>query len=435
MHKIIKELESDNSRLFKEAVIAREAKLNNDVLFEGFRLACDNFKTFGVKQIPESTSSGPGLKWEDFKVLAQSLYKRELTGHAARDAIQSAMTLATQDEWDFWYRRILIKDLRCGVSETSINKMVSKINKSYIIDVFETQLAFDGAKHSKKLAGKKLLDLKYDGARLITIINVENRTVSQYTRNGKEVTNFPHIVSALLENIDKFDQSWVLDGELISVSFQALMRQMQRKSDVQTLDAKLMLFDILPLAEFQHGISVLNQQARLNLLHSFKSVFDTISSIQLVDQVEVDLDTDEGQLKFKEYNRKALDAKLEGIMIKDPYALYECKRSVAWLKQKPILTVDLEIVALEEGTGKNAGRLGAFVCEGYEDGKFIRVNVGSGLSDAERIEVWNNKEKYIGLVIEIECDAITKSQDDDNVYSLRFPRFVTFRGFVAGEKI
>ena len=50
---IIAELESDNSRLVKEAIVAREAKANNTEFFKGTKLALDSMITFGLKQIPE----------------------------------------------------------------------------------------------------------------------------------------------------------------------------------------------------------------------------------------------------------------------------------------------------------------------------------------------------------------------------------------------
>jgi DNA ligase-1 len=104
------------------------------------------------------------------------------------------------------------------------------------------------------------------------------------------------------------------------------------------------------------------------------------------------------------------------------------------LKAKPFIEVSLSVVDTEEGTGRNIGKLGALICEGKDDGKFIRVNVGSGLSDEQRETFWTNKSSLINQIAEVRADAITKNQDSDD-YSLRFPRFKTFRGFEVGEKI
>ena len=148
---------------------------------------------------------------------------------------------------------------------------------------------------------------------------------------------------------------------------------------------------------------------------------------------EVDLDTDEGQTRFVELNKAAVEGGYEGVMIKDVDAPYECKRTHAWLKAKPFIEVTLELKEIEEGTGRNEGRLGAFVCEGVDDGKSIRVNVGSGFTDANRDDYWNGRDALIGKLVEVRADAITQNQD--GTYSLRFPRFKTFRGFEPGEKV
>jgi DNA ligase-1 len=423
---IIVDLEADNSRLAKESIIQEHA--DNAELFEGVRMALDNLYTFGVKKVP--THGGPdgqGLPWAAFKELAHLLYTRQLTGHDARDAIELALSASTQSQWNDWYRRILIKDLRCGVSEKTINKI-----KKNAVPVFECMLAHDGANHEKKVAGKKLLEPKLDGVRVITIINMDNRTVTQYSRNGKALENFGHITRALEDNIGLFDRSLVLDGEMVSSSFQALMKQVHRKSDVQSEDARLMLFDIVPLSEFQKGKSVLGQRRRSNLLRSMKAILDKVGSIDIIPQIEVNLDSAVGEMQFKQYNKDAIEAGFEGIMIKDIDAIYETKRSVSWLKQKPFIEVSLTIVGIEPGTGKNEGKMGAVICEGEEDGKFIRVNVGSGWTDDQRAEV---NDQVIGQVLEVRADAITQSQDSEDVYSLRFPRALRFRGFTAGEKI
>jgi DNA ligase-1 len=437
MYQIIQELEADNSRLAKEAIILREAEADNTEFFEGLRMCYDPMITFGVKKVPSFEGpDGQGLPWVAFKELARSLALRELTGHDAKNAIELALSASTKDQWNGWYRRILIKDMRAGFSETTVNKIVEQANKSqYSIPIFECMLAHDGAKHEKKITGKKLLEPKLDGVRVITVINADNKTATMYSRNGKVLSNFTHITDAIESNIGLFERSMVLDGEMVSSSFQELMKQVHRKSDVQSEDARLMLFDILPLSEFQNGKSVLGQRRRSNLLRGMKEVFDKIGGIDIIPQTEVNLDEYVGELLFKQYNKDAIEAGFEGIMIKEVDALYESKRSTSWLKMKPFIEVSLTVVGIEEGTGRNEGKLGALICEGEDDGKQIRVNVGSGFTDSDRAEFWASKEVLQGQIIEIRADAATRSQDSEELYSLRFPRFLRFRGFTAGEKI
>ena len=200
---IVKELEADNSRLAKEAIIRREAEAGNDEFFAGCKLALDSMITFGVKKIPESSASGPGLPWDEFLNLVVQLSVRQLTGHAAQDAVQNAMNRATIEQWNNWYRRILIKDMRAGFSEKTVNTVVEKTNRDYAIPVFTCQLAHDSANHETKVAGEKLIEVKLDGVRVVAIV-YPTGVVSLFSRNGKSLDNFPLVEQQLSRRASDF---------------------------------------------------------------------------------------------------------------------------------------------------------------------------------------------------------------------------------------
>tara|TARA_B000000437_G_scaffold71917_1_gene52248 strand:+ start:78 stop:1364 length:1287 start_codon:yes stop_codon:yes gene_type:complete len=422
---IIKELESNNSRLFKEDII--EKNLNYKEFQEGLAMCLDPLVTFGVKQVPESEKNGNGLNWEDFKNSANLLIERESTGHAARDLIINLMNLSKEDQWNNWYRRILIKDLRCGVSEKTVNNVAKKMNLKFRVPVFSCMLAHDGAKHPKKIKGDCLVEYKYDGVRVVAIVKKNKATL--YSRNGKIFNNFTHIENALSK--PEYNNI-VFDGEVMSDDFQALMKQVYRKSGANTEDAYLALFDMLPLKEFNEGRSKLNSLERKQELNKLSKTFG--SEIKLVDYEIINFDNEQGQEKFSEMNKEALEKGFEGLMIKPNNNYYECKRSHAWLKIKPFIEVTLKVIDIQEGTGKHEGKLGAFSVEGEDDGKFFSLSVGSGLTDEQRDMYWADKDKLIGRLIEVRADAITKSIEGEH-FSLRFPRFKSFRGFEKDEKI
>jgi DNA ligase-1 len=299
--------------------------------------------------------------------------------------------------------------------------------------VFSCQLAHDSANHESKVQGQRLIEVKLDGVRVVAIV-YPNSTVNLFSRNGKELANFPLVERQLSKHAIFFAEPVVLDGEIMSASFQDLMKQVHRKSDVASDDAVLNLFDIITLREFQEGRGEHRQIDRSYSLYAWYNQFkDHMPNITVVGQELVDLQTSEGQQRFKEINQSAIDGGYEGIMIKDPAAVYECKRSHAWLKLKPYIEVSLTVIATEEGTGRNVGKLGALICEGEDDGRNIRVNVGSGFSDADRDSYWTADDKVIGQIVEVRADAVTQNQD--GTYSLRFPRFLRFRGFEVGEKL
>ena len=435
---VISTLEDHNSRLDKEAIILAQAEAGNTEFFEGLNLAYNAMITFGLKQIPEKKDEdGPGLLWDSFTLALTGFTTRNVTGNTARDMIDAMMKSATKSQWNGWYRRILIKDMRAGFSENTVNKVVEKKFPQYIIPVFSCQLAHDSANHESKVAGKKLIEVKLDGVRVITIAYADGR-VDMFSRNGKELANFPHIKEQISNVVKQKGSSKsmdiVLDGEIMSSSFQDLMKQVHRKDNVEAGDAVLNLFDVLPLEDFEKGSYDKDQTTRSSMVSFWvEQNKDLLPNVTALSNELVDLDTEEGQKRFKEINAKAVAGGYEGIMIKEPSAKYECKRSVAWLKLKPFIEVSLAVVAVEEGTGKNVGKLGALVCEGEDDGRQIRVNVGSGFTDSNRDTYWSGRDTLIGNIVEVRADAVTQNQD--STYSLRFPRFKGFRGFVAGEKI
>jgi hypothetical protein len=230
---IIRDLENHNSRLDKEAILAAAAKEGLDEFFDGLKLALDSMITFGVKQVPVKEEiwiegqevngqiskklepNGQGLAWSVFVDLAEKLRTRELTGHDARDAIELAMSVATTQQWNDWYRRILIKDLRCGVSVKTVNK-VCKDYPQYSVPVYTCMLAHDSAKHEKKMKGRKQIEIKLDGCLsdewLIEFENGQKISIKKVVDNklkGK-IKSYNTITGKV-----EFNEilNWVVDGQ------------------------------------------------------------------------------------------------------------------------------------------------------------------------------------------------------------------------------
>lgn len=435
---IIEQLQRTNSRLEKEAIIQAAFDAGCSEFFEGTRMALDVLTTYGVKQVPESSAASGNMTWAKFKVLTDQLAARKLTGNAAKAAIAFTANNTDAETWNTWYRRILLQDLKCGTSEKTINTVLArngKAGKAWEVPVFSCQLAKPADDHPKKMVGLKWVDRKYDGVRLLTVIH-KSGVVQQFTRNGIQNKNFGHICEMLSGLATDLKEDMVLDGEIISANFQALMTQVNRKGAVDTSDSRLMLFDMIPLKAFRSGEHKVSQTERHNMLCALEARLAELTQgvVAVEPKLEVNLDTPEGQAALQTFNRQVLSEGLEGVMIKDPNASYKCKRSDAWLKQKPFITTDLEIVDVVEGEGKFVGTLGALVCEGEDQGKRIRTNVGSGFSEAQRADIWKSRKRMLGRVVEIKGDALTMDQNQDT-WSLRFPVFMQFRGFKAHEKI
>ena len=440
----INKLNESDGRLHKEDVLkqALEAATLGSInaqVFLGLLKACYNpYVTFGVKQIPDTVGIvSADNPWGEFNDLLIKLTARALTGHAARDAIVEMAERFDSTEWNTFCAPVLRRDMRAGISSTTINKICKKTD--YEIPIFGCQLATN-SEGRPEMKGMKRLEPKLDGVRvLMTVIPSDfGVTVVSYSRNGKVFENFTHIEeqislnwTTLVRACAGVDQGrslvdgFVLDGEVIGNTFQELMRQARRKTDVQADDSVFNIFDIVPLQDFRNGHWNAQLKKRIALLDNMRPVIHNMPNVELLPHIMVDLDTAAGKDQLERYAKDNVNAGFEGIMIKNMDAPYLCKRSTDWMKWKPTITVDLEVVGVEEGTGRNAGRLGALVCAGQDDGKDISVNVGSGFSDTDRDTYWTDSRYVIGRTAEILCDVITQNQD--GTYSLRFPRFVRFR--------
>ncbi len=366
----IEDLESSDSRIHKEKVIEKALMAANlgsataQIFLFNCYLAYNPFYTYNIKQVPETQGlTGCSNPWTEFWALCEALRTRSITGNHMRRMVEECSKKFDSDEWNNLARRVLLKDLRCGISEKTLNKVLGKTD--WAIPTFGCQLATDSDSHVNKLKGMVRLENKLDGVRVLAFLDANN-VVTMYSRNGKIFNNFDAIsdtLSAHSHNIKlalHAGEGVILDGEVVSSSFQDLMKQAHRKHDADAADAKFYVFDYIPINDFQRGIFSKSQGTRIFNLS--KVLVDQNTNVKIMPGVEIDLDAPDGIQTMREFGEKSVAAGFEGIMIKNLAAPYECKRTSSWMKWKPTITVDLEVVDIEEGTGRNIGRLGALVC-------------------------------------------------------------------------
>lgn len=440
----IDKLNESESRLHKEDVIKQAYELHllgNDTAKVFLTLMWYTYHpllAFHLKQVPETYNlTNRENPWDNFTDLLDALETCSITGNAARQAVNQISERFDSTEWNTVCRNVIRKDMRCGISDKTLNKILK--GTPYQIPVFACQLATN-CENRPEMKGIKRLEPKLDGVRvLMRFVHIENGVVSHMSisRNGKIFQNFTHIENLIADHFDEilkltnyrgFQDGFYLDGEITGQSFQELMRQARRKEDPDTSDVVFNVFDIIPVEDFEHEYFNETLKTRIQFLEKIRPVIDKLPNVKLVSHIDVDLNTGEGRDQLHRYANDMVLNGYEGIMIKDLRSPYECKRSTSWLKWKPTITVDLKVTGVEEGTGRNKGRLGALICEGVDDGKHIKVNAGSGFTDSDRDTLWADHVEMdcvIGKTVEVLADAITQNQD--GTYSLRFPRFVRFR--------
>jgi ATP-dependent DNA ligase len=411
---ILDEIAGNASRLHKEAVLTRER--DNVDLREAFRLAYDPYTQFYIRKIPQYKSQDKDSLKSAMSRLSL-LSSRTVTGNAGVEHL--TIVLGSVDASDaIVIERIIGKDLRCGVSEATINKIWAGLIPEYpvmLASVYDDKLI-------EKMHWPAMVQLKMDGMRFNAI--VKNGKCEFKTRNGRTID----LLGELEEEFIRLAQGQdvVFDGELTCHTTDGNIMDRKTgngilnkavKGTIGQAEAQLVhatLWDVINLEDFQAGTSKRVYDWRFNWLTN--QIYST--RIHVVEYSMVN-DLDEARAKFTEYFNNGY----EGIILKDTTASWENKRSKSLIKFKGELECDLKVIGWEEGTGKNVGKLGALVCESADG--VIRVNVGSGFNDEDRNSI--KAADVIGKIVAVKYNARIKNKSEGATESLFLPIFLEIR--------
>lgn len=403
---LIEEIAATSSKTEKERLIKTGA---DDSEFRAvLKASLDPLVTYGIATRPADVANKSHLKEFNASTwtILKALESRSITGNLANDSLAEQLsTLAPKSRELLW--RIVSKDLRAGFSASTVNKAISGL-----ITTFDCMLAHK-FEESRIKSWPQIAEPKLDGVRVLAFIDQESNSVKFFSRSGKEFFTFEHLKQPLLA-LPAFDgANAVMDGEIVSGSFNKTVSEV-RKKDVQATDAVFHAFDMLPTKVFnadgKSGVGDTYESRRKYLENTINSVPSDF--IKLIPRYIVNSHTEIQTLYGKVRARG-----LEGLIIKDPKGLYHRRRNHAWMKIKNEDDADVEVIGYEEGTGKYVDQLGALII----DFNGVKVNVGSGLSDSQRASFWEAKDELIGKLCTVEYHEITPDG------SLRHPRFIKWR--------
>lgn len=424
MNSVIDTLESLEipGRLAKEKILVEN---HSQLLIDVFKAALDPYVDYGVKKFKKPLPAQSCQLADDenltlFLALLNKLSKRELTGNNAREHINRHFQISSELQQK-WCERILLKRLRVGVQLSTVNKLWPSTVSTFKVALAETLKATYKPDLGKitvddALSYPVFVEPKLDGLRLIAI--KENGVVTLHTRNGNIVDTLSTI-KGLLESAS-YDNV-VIDGEAMgsdwNESTSIMMSHKHHKSD-ETL--VFYAFDAVTIDEWRshNGQAPFKHRKRL-----LQSIVDHIGCEQ-VRSVDGSIVVNEDEL-MSEYKR-SLDNKYEGVMIKDPEAPYQFKRSDSILKMKPTMTFEGTIVDTFKG------RTGTRLEDAFGGIKVLLKNgvvtrVGSGFSDAQRKEFAEDNE-LVGKIVELEGQPDPETSDGlSRDGRIRFPVFVRFR--------
>jgi DNA ligase-1 len=195
--------------------------------------------------------------------------------------------------------------------------------------------------------GTTILEWKLDGARIQ--VHKAGNEVRVFTRTLREVTaSLPEVVALVRELAA---ESVVLDGEAIAMRpdgsplpFQTTMSRFGAShADGETLPLTPFFFDVLHL----NGETLVDrsQRERTRMLRELVPAANRLPTLETAASDEAEA-----------FLHRARAAGHEGVVAKDPEALYEAgRRGKAWMKLKSARTLDLVVLAVERGSGRRSG--------------------------------------------------------------------------------
>jgi ATP-dependent DNA ligase len=395
------------------------------------KLALNPFTNFYIRKIPDYTLNLISKKQDslDQAMLRLNLLSsRTLTGNAGIEHLKIVLeSVAPVDARVI--ERIIAKDLKCGVSDATVNKIWPGLIAEYpcmLASAYDQKLI-------DKVKFPAIAQLKMDGMRFNAV--VKNGVCEFRSRNGKEIDiPDPSIRIPFIHMANFYGVDMVFDGELVVVDETGAIQDRKTGNGIlnkavkgtmsvkEAVMVRATLWDAICLDGFQAGRE--NELYHIRLAKLCNAVSDMKAAkahighyVAMVYSKQVD-DLLSAQTLFNKF----LAQGQEGIILKTREGIWENKRSKGLIKFKGELECDLLVVGWEEGTGKNVGRLGALVLESACGG--IRVNVGTGFSDHNRDSITAGNS--VGRIVAIKYNARIKDKNSD-VESLFLPVFIEFR--------
>ena len=411
---IFTQLQSTNSKLEKQKIIKDNADNRQFTDTLVFLLSPYILTGMSERKINKKVGAVRGVitSWEN----AIEYLSTHNTGTDYDIAlIQDFITSQPEDMQDF-YKGLIIKSIKLGCDAKIVNGVLGK----GFIPSFEIQLAEKYFEKPNKVVGNFTLTEKLDGFRLATIIH--NDKIEFYSRQGQFVEGLVEVEEdmKMFCKANKLHNAF-FDGELVAVNCEELSSDENYKVVTKTARTKGIkrglkynIFDTLSYEEFMSQNCDTEYYKRRQLLNELSKNVN-LTHINILPVLYNGSDKD----MIMEYLNKARENHKEGIMINLDNGMYEFKRTTNLLKVKVMQDADLKIVDVYEGTGKNKGKLGGIIIEFIYKDNTYRCECGSGFSDDERIDYWNNPEKILNKIATIQYFEISKN--DNGGYGLRFP--------------
>lgn len=349
---------------------------------------------------------GVNAKFESISELIDYIQKNNTGKNIVVSSIKSFSRKFEPFEQKFFYY-LATKDINIGISTTTISKYIH-------IPKFEIMLG-ERLNEDVDFDRNYILTKKLDGVNLTCFKRGES--ISFFTRQGKQVDG----LTDLTEQYKELPDGVYFGEALYSNEDKAKDRKELYRLSTGELNSKRenkkishWIFDYQTLEEWDSENFITPYS---NTIHTLENIFlkNKLKNIKMVPFIYQGT----GKEIAFELLKKAKKDGWEGLVLRYSSSVYQKKRSSDFVKLKPKKEEDLKIIGFNEH--KNMNMLGSLIVE-YKNNS---VKVGTGFSKQQRIEIWNNRKKYLNKICEVEF--LDESENKSGEKSLRHPVFVRFR--------
>lgn len=446
IQEIFTELVDTNSTKVKQQIL--EKYKDNNLLKQIFYLAYSPRIKFYIKKIPEYFRAVE-FQNDDVHLNIQlyqlkKIYNREITGHKALEFLSLLLTPLSNDYAKI-LENIILKDLKLGINTSTINKVWNNLieetpyqgaisyNKKKALKLFETDT--QGVVSQEKLDGRFCNAIILNEDNNTTLLLEARSGETTYLANSLDFLKHPltinHVLNGelVIEGVDRYTSNGII-ASLISIH-KKINNHENPDKDIKKFELKYqqsienalqsityVVWDVIAYNSYLRGYENIDYKARLRIL---KTIVENINNprLKLVETKQVN----SLEEALEDFNKKVSENK-EGIIIKGLSAYWKDGKPNWAIKIKMNFSVELRIIGFNEGKKgtRFENNLGSLVCSS-EDG--LLNTDPAGITDEIRQYIWDNKEKLIDTIVEVECSGISKN--NKNEYSVLHPRFIKLR--------
>jgi DNA ligase-1 len=421
LYEIIKSLQNAQGNINKQKIL--DDNKDNEQLKTYMKAVYDPaICYYQTKIAPYEVSNIETVGETSFKLIHDNLNKmssRAITGNEAKARLSDLASMVTR-QYQELLELIIARSIGASVGETMVLKTWPDL---FFVPPYQRCSLMDAKAKAKFGAMDEFyIQTKLDGS-FAYLSNDAEQGTKTITRNG---SNYPSWFTNRLT--DGVPSGFVMVGEMtVSRGVELLSRkegngilnsvlQGGDESDFQCLMFIFTAWDCLTVEEFKAAKSAVKYSARMERL---KSKADEMTYVDIVDSWTVS----SLPLAYEIYSQHTKSG-LEGCVVKSPDSLWKNGTAKDIVKLKIKFPVEAKVVGYYEGEGKAAGMLGGVSVES-SCGK-LRSNVGSGFSDKQRKDFWENREKLTDSIFTLEANDITSSRGCDTM-SLFLPIFIEHR--------